>query len=92
MGFIFKIRFGKPAPGVTVALLREVHADADHCPPFHHYPHAMDTIFWVLLTLAVTLLGATWHAHRIGNERRDVALLGLFAGLIGVGSLASAAH
>jgi uncharacterized membrane protein YoaT (DUF817 family) len=53
--------------------------------------HFMDTTFWVLLSLAVTMFGVTWHAHRLGNERRDVALLGAIAGLLGAGSVAAAA-
>jgi hypothetical protein len=48
------------------------------------------TAFWILATLAATMLGVTWHAHRIGNERRDVVLLGIFAGLLGAGSVAAA--
>jgi hypothetical protein len=50
----------------------------------------MDTMFWVLLSLAVTMLGVTWHALRIGNERRDVVMLGVIAGLLGAGSVAAA--
>jgi hypothetical protein len=45
---------------------------------------------WILLLLAVTMLGVTWHAHRLGNERRDVALLGVFAGVLSAGSVAAA--
>jgi hypothetical protein len=50
----------------------------------------MDTTFWVLLVLSLTMLGVTWPARRIGNEGRDVALLGVVAGLLGAGSVAAA--
>jgi hypothetical protein len=34
--------------------------------------------------------GVTFHAWRLGNEKRDVALLGVFIGLCGVGTAATA--
>jgi hypothetical protein len=40
--------------------------------------------------LAATMLGVTLHARRLGNERRDVALLGAVAGPLGAGSVAAA--
>lgn len=40
---------------------------------------AMDDDTLASLIMTFTLLGVTWHAWRIGNERRDVALLGAFA-------------
>jgi uncharacterized membrane protein YadS len=51
----------------------------------------MDITLFFLLTLSATLLGASWHAHRIGNERRDVALLAGIGSLLGAGALAAAA-
>jgi hypothetical protein len=36
------------------------------------------------------LLGADWHAHRIGNERREVALRAGNGGLLGAGALVAA--
>lgn len=50
----------------------------------------MDTTFWILLTLAATLGFVTLQAHRIGNERRDVALLGTITCLLGAGAGAAA--
>jgi hypothetical protein len=41
------------------------------------------TILFAILT--ATLVGVTFHAWRLGNETRDVALLGEFSGLCGVG-------
>ena len=46
----------------------------------------MDSTFWLLLIFAFTMAAVACHAHRIGNERRDVAALGVFAGLLGLGS------
>jgi len=46
----------------------------------------MDSTFWLLLILALTMGAVAWHAHRIGNERRDVAALGVIAGMLGLGS------
>lgn len=46
----------------------------------------MDSTFWLLLILAFTMASVAWHAHRIGNERRDVAALGVIAGMLGLGS------
>jgi hypothetical protein len=49
----------------------------------------MDTVTTILVVLTVTLAGVTWHAWRLGNERRDVALLGTFATLCGAGTAVS---
>lgn len=49
----------------------------------------MDTALWILLTLALVMGGITWHAHRLGNERRDVSLLGTIAALLAIGSAAA---
>ena len=46
----------------------------------------MDTIVLLLAIMTVTLLGVTVHAWRLGNEKRDVALLGAVGGLCGVGT------
>jgi uncharacterized membrane protein YadS len=46
------------------------------------------TLLFTLMT--VTLIGVTWHAWRLGNERRDVALLGSFGAMCGVGAVVSA--
>lgn len=47
------------------------------------------TLVFVLATLTVTMLAVTLHAWRLGNERRDVALLGAIGGLLGVGTVAA---
>jgi hypothetical protein len=51
----------------------------------------MDSITLTLLIFAVALVGVTLHAWRLGNERRDVALLGSFAGMAGLGAVVAAA-
>jgi len=43
----------------------------------------MDTSRLVFAILTLLLVGATFHAWRLGNEKRDVALLGGFSGLMG---------
>jgi hypothetical protein len=50
----------------------------------------MKTAFLLLAIMTVTMTGVTYHAWRIGNERRDVALLAVFAGLFAVGSAIAA--
>ncbi len=49
----------------------------------------MDTTLWILLTLALVIGGVSWHAHRLGNERRDVSLLGTLAAILAIGSAAA---
>jgi len=46
------------------------------------------TIPFAILT--ATLVGVTYHAWRLGNEKRDVALLGVFSALCGVGTAVTA--
>ncbi|MBY0368066.1 MAG: hypothetical protein IIA03_12055 [Proteobacteria bacterium] len=46
----------------------------------------MDTLTLLCLLLAVTLFCAAWQAWRIGNEHRDVTLLGLGSGMSAVGA------
>jgi len=50
----------------------------------------MDTLTLVFAILAATLLAVTFYARRIGNEKRDVALLGAMGGLFGVSAVAAA--
>jgi hypothetical protein len=50
----------------------------------------MDTPTLFLAILALGLIGVTFHAWRLGNEKCDVALLGVFSGLMGVGAAVSA--
>lgn len=51
----------------------------------------MDTTTTILAVLSLTLVGVTVHAWRLGNERRDVALLGAFATACGLGTAVSVA-
>lgn len=50
----------------------------------------MDTTTVLLAILTATLAGVTFHAWRLGNGLRDVALLGVFSGLLGVGTVVTA--
>ena len=50
----------------------------------------MDTGTLLLGFVTLTLLGVTVNAWRLGIEARDVSLLGLFAGLSGVGTVVTA--
>jgi hypothetical protein len=50
----------------------------------------MDNTTLALATLAITQAGVSLHAWRLGNEKRDVALLGAMSALCGVGTIASA--
>lgn len=52
--------------------------------------HPMDSTTLLLATLTAALAAATVHAWRLGNERRDVVLLGVFSGLLGAGALITA--
>lgn len=49
----------------------------------------MDTGTLIFAILTATLAAVTFHAWRLGNEKRDVALLGVFSGLSGVGTVVS---
>jgi hypothetical protein len=51
----------------------------------------MDNTTMLLGLMAMCMLGATINAWRIGNERRDVALLGAISGVCGVGTAVLAA-
>ena len=46
------------------------------------------TLLFAILTLC--LAGVTFHAWRLGNETRDVVLLGAFSGLMGAGTVVAA--
>lgn len=50
----------------------------------------MNTVLLLFAIATVTMAVVTWHAWRLGNERRDVALLGAVGGLCGVGTAATA--
>ena len=49
----------------------------------------MDTAALLLAIMTATMFAVTFHAWRLGNEKRDVALLGAIAGLCGVGTAAA---
>lgn len=51
----------------------------------------MDTVTTILAVLSLTLAGVTWHAWRLGNERRDVTLLGVIAAACSLGTAVAAA-
>jgi hypothetical protein len=48
------------------------------------------TFTLMLIVLAATLAVVTLQAWRLGNERRDVALLGTFSATLGLGAVATA--
>ena len=50
----------------------------------------MDTSTLVFAILTLCLVGVTFHAWRLGNERRDVVLLGVFSALMGAGMAVAA--
>lgn len=50
----------------------------------------MDTSTLLFAILTISLVGVTFHAWRLGNEKRDVVLLGVFSGLMGTGTAVSA--
>lgn len=45
-----------------------------------------NSAFYMGLASTITLLWVTWQARRLGNDRRDVALLGASAALSGLGT------
>ena len=50
----------------------------------------MDTSTTMFAILTATLIGVNFHAWRLGNEKRDVVLLGVFSALCGVGTTVAA--
>lgn len=46
----------------------------------------MDTTVLFLAVMTATLFAVTFNAWRLGNERRDIALLGTMGSLCGVGT------
>jgi hypothetical protein len=55
-----------------------------------HERSAMDTVTLLLGIATLTLAGVTLHAWRLGNDKRDLALLGSLAGLSGLGTMTAA--
>lgn len=50
----------------------------------------MDTTVFLLAIMTATIFAVTFNAWRLGNEKRDVALLGTIGGLCGVGTAVAA--
>jgi uncharacterized membrane protein YadS len=50
----------------------------------------MDTAVLLLAIMTATMFAVTFNAWRLGNERRDVALLAAVGGLCGVGTAVAA--
>ena len=50
----------------------------------------MDTIVLLLAIMTATMFAVTFQAWRLGNEKRDMALLGAVGGLCGVGTAVAA--
>ena len=50
----------------------------------------MDTAVLLLAIMTATMFAVTFSAGRLGNEKRDVALLGAVGGLCGVGTAVAA--
>ena len=50
----------------------------------------MDTAVLILAIMTATMFAVTFHAWRLGNDKRDVALLGAVGGLCGVGTVVTA--
>lgn len=50
----------------------------------------MDTSILIFVMLAVALAGVAIHAWRLGNDGRDVALLGVVGRLCGAGAAVAA--
>lgn len=50
----------------------------------------MDTTTLLLGIMTAAMFAVTIHAWRLGNEKRDVALLGAVGGLCGVGTAVAA--
>jgi hypothetical protein len=48
----------------------------------------MSTLLLAILTLCMA--GVTFHAWRLGNEKRDVLLLGVFGALMAAGTAVAA--
>lgn len=49
----------------------------------------MNNAVLFLSIMTVTITAVTFHAWHIGNEKRDVVLLGAIGGLFGVGTVAA---
>ena len=52
--------------------------------------NSMDTTVLLLAVMTVALFAVAFQAWRIGNEKRDVALLAVFGGLFAAGTAVAA--
>jgi len=50
----------------------------------------MDTSTLLFAVMTFCLVGVTFQAWRLGNEKRDVVLLGVFSALLGTGTAVTA--
>ena len=75
-----------PAPA-SLALTRQPIVTAELPIADHEYRHGHQHASLAILTLSGRV---TFHAWRLGNEKRDVALLGVFSGLCGAGTAVAA--
>jgi len=50
----------------------------------------MDTSTLLFAIMTLCLAGVTFHSWRLGNEKRDVVLLGVFSALMGAGTAVAA--
>jgi hypothetical protein len=50
----------------------------------------MDTSTLLFAIITLCLAGVTFNAWRLGNEKRDVVLLGVFSALMGAGTAVTA--
>ena len=84
--------FEKTAKSVRFFLLAPVGFTREH--PAHstlpQNPDTMDTLTLMLGILAATLAVTTAYAWRIGNDKRDIAFLGVCAGVTGLGTAVTA--
>ncbi|MEY4754850.1 MAG: hypothetical protein RJA44_2525 [Pseudomonadota bacterium] len=56
-------------------------------PPASNQTITMATSTLLFAILTATLVAVTFHAWRLGNEKRDVALLGAFSGVLALGTV-----
>ncbi len=52
--------------------------------------HHMENLLLIFGLMTTTMFAVTFHAWRLGNDKRDVALLGAIGGLCGVGTAVAA--
>jgi hypothetical protein len=70
--------------------LHRPHRNLNRSSPFYFNRTIMDTSTLLLAILTLCMAGVTFHAWRLGNERRDVVLLGVFGALMAAGTAVAA--